>query len=134
MNRRIKKLCSELCLKYNISENFDSEEDSEDDSEESIILKCTNCNRRNIKNCSPIYELHLQSVSINDIKGDRPFTYLSGTRSASPIEYQLFHQCSIHLTNVDNKKATDSKYTWPDIYWHLIQSKQLHERYNHRFI
>ena len=127
---------SELLLKYNIDGNLDSDSDSDsnDNLEMPIILKCANCYRRKLQNISPNYELILQPVLSNAIKGDRPFTFLSRIRSHNQIEYQLCHQCYIHLTYPDNGEALESKNIWPSIYWHLLQSQEIYEKYSPEFI
>ena len=79
-NKKIRKINSELLSKYNIDDNLDSS-DSDNDLGASIILKCANCHRRNLQNISPNYELNLQPVLSNTIKGDRPFAFVSGTRT-----------------------------------------------------
>ena len=108
MNRKIFNLNLELLLKYNIDVNFDLDSDSQSDV---TILKCNNYHWRKLQNISPNYELILQPVLSNIIKRDRPFTFLSGTRSHNPIEYQLYHQCYIYLIYPDNEVALESKNT-----------------------
>ena len=132
-NKKIRKINSELLSKYNIDDNLDSS-DSDNDLGASIILKCANCHRRNLQNISPNYELNLQPVLSNTIKGDRPFAFVSGTRSGNPIEYQLCRQCSIHLTDPDNGIALESKNMWPGVFWYLLQSQEIYENYTPQFI
>ena len=98
------------------------------------IVKCANCNRRPIENCTSDYKLNLREVSSSVIIGRRNFAFLNGSRSSDPIDYLICEQCTVHLTEKDAHKGNASKATWPSFYWSILRSTEIHKKYSSSFI
>jgi hypothetical protein len=99
-----------------------------------VIVKCANCNRRPILNCTFDYQLNLHTVNSGVIIGRRAFSFLSGTRSDHSIDYSLCQQCTIHLTNDDKDIANKPDAIWPAFYWSILRSNEIHKYYDSNFI
>ena len=98
------------------------------------IVKCANCNRRPIENCTLDYQLNLREVSSYMINGRRNFAFLKGTRSSDQIDYLICEQCTLHLTEIDADKGNEPKVIWPAFYWSILCSGEIHKKYNSNFI
>lgn len=95
--------------------------------------KCANCHRCQINNCPHSYELDLCTVSSSDIVGRRQFCFVKGTNEANSREYTMCKQCATHLTH-DAKVANKSEYTWPGLFWNLLQYEGIREHYTAEYI
>ena len=75
--------------KYNIydEEIVNEDADAEANGKDPPLLKCDNCFRHEIPNCTSYYALNLSSILSSDIAVLRPYSNLKGTRSQFNIMY-----------------------------------------------
>ena len=132
----ILKLQRELLTKYNThDEESDNVDVDEEASEENLpLVKCDNCFRHHISNCTSDYTLNLSLISSSDIIGSRPFCNLKGTRSRDSVEYNVCIQCKTHLTLGNTEEATEEKNTWPALVWQILSSDETISTYGGTFI
>ena len=68
------------------------------------IVKCTNFNRRPIKNCTPDYKIQLLTIGSDLIIGRRTFASIRGTIYSDTIDYLLCNQRKVNLSGEDTDK------------------------------
>ena len=86
MNTKIRKLSDYLKDTYEITVGTDNLQCAEPPDP---IVKCANCNRRPIQNCTSVYQMELYTISSNLIIGRRPFSFIKGYIYSDPISYLL---------------------------------------------
>ena len=68
------------------------------------VIKCENFNRRPIQNCISTYQMKLCTVINALIISMRPFVFIEGSIFSDPIDYLLYNQCEVHLSDKYNDK------------------------------
>ena len=79
LNTKIRKLSDKFKDTYGINFGTDHPQYTEPSDP---TIKCANCNRRPIQNCTSIYQIKLCTVSSVLIISRRPFAFIKGSRSS----------------------------------------------------
>ena len=98
------------------------------------IIKCENCNRRLIQNCTSIYQMKLCTFSSALIISMIPFVFIKGSVSSDPMDHLLCNQCELYLSDKDSYKSNGPQFIWPDFYWSIIHCKDIRNHYSSEFI
>ena len=78
--------------------------------------------------------MKLCTVSSDSIIIRIPFTLIKRSRYSDIIDYLLFNQCGVHLSDKDNDKANGPHFIWPAFYWSIIRCKDICNNYSSEFI
>ena len=97
------------------------------------IIKFANCNIRPIQSCTSVYQMKLCTVSSSLIISRRPFSFIKVSRYSDTIDYLLWNQCGVHLSDKDTNKANRLQFIWPDFYWIFIRCKDIRDHYFSEF-
>ena len=89
------------------------------------IVKCDNCNRRPIENCTSVHKIKLCTVRTALFIGRRPFSFIKGSWSSYPIYYLLCNQYDLHFSDEDTDKVNGLQSIWPDFYWSILYWKDI---------
>ena len=98
------------------------------------IVKCTNCSRRPIKNCTQVYQMQFRTVRSYFIIVRRNFVFIRGIRSSDPIDYLLCNQCELYLSDKYNDKENGPQFIWPDFYWSILRYEDICKYDSYEFI
>ena len=90
LNTKIRNIYNKLKGTYGITAGTDHPQCSEPPDP---IIKCANCNRRPIQNCTSIYQMKLCTFSSALIISKRPFVFIKGYISSDSIDYVICNQC-----------------------------------------
>ena len=109
-NTKILKLCDKFKDTFGITVGTDHPHCAEPSDP---IIKCANFNRGPIQNFTSIYQIKLCTVSSALIISRRPFSFIKVSRSSDTIDYLLFNQCEVFLSDEDTDKANGPQFIWP---------------------
>ena len=84
LNTKIRKLSDKLKDEYGITVGTDHPQCSEPSDP---IIKCENCNRRPIQNCTSVYQMKLYTISSSLVISRIPLVFIKGSRYSDPIDY-----------------------------------------------
>ena len=98
------------------------------------IIKCANCNRIPIQNCTSVYQMKLFNVFSDLIISRRPFSFIKGYIYIDPIDYLLCKKFEVHFSNEETDKANGPQFIWTDFYWSIIRCKDIRNHYSSGFI
>ena len=78
--------------------------------------------------------MQLYTVSSALIIGRLPFESIKGSRSSYPIDYLIYNQCKVNLSDKDTDKANGRKVIWPDFYWSILRCEDIRNHFSSEFI
>ena len=89
------------------------------------ILKCANFNRRQITNCTSVYQMQLCTFSSALIIGRRPFAFIKVSIYSDTIDYLLCNQYRVHLSEKDTNKENGAQFIWSYFYCSILRYKDI---------
>ena len=78
--------------------------------------------------------MHIFNIRSDLIIGRRPFLFIEIYSSSDPIDYFLWNQCGVHLSDKDTDKANGPQVIWSDFYWSILQWEDIWNQYSSEFI
>ena len=84
LNTKTRKLSDKMKNTYGITVGTENPQCTE---ASNSIIKCENCNRRPIQNCTSVYQIKLCTVSSALIISRRLFVFIKGYRYSDPIDF-----------------------------------------------
>ena len=131
LNTKIRKLSDKLKDTYSITVGTDHLQCAEPSNP---IIKCANCNRIPIQNCTSIYQMKICTVSSALIISRRLFSFIKGFRSSDPIYYSLCNKYEIHLSDKGSDKSNGPQFIWLYFYWIILNCKDVRNHYSSEFM